>query len=245
MRIASWNLNNRVGRTPFRPDAAAAAVALDVDTIFFNEYFPQAHGPSFERELADAGLAHQIISTKTPARANRTFVASRVPVERDSIDLPTFDHQFPANVLAVRFPDSQLRVLALRIPAYKSSQNDLGLRSWAWLESAAATLIEHPAVIIGDLNVRAGSHRGRGAQQLQRIRKTGWTLASSDTEPSYFSSRGYAHTLDYLLHTAQVRVSCAPFVKAVNDYVLADGHAALSDHAAIVAVLHDQFRTVT
>ena len=33
MRIATWNLNNRVGKTRFRLDAAEAAIALGVDVL--------------------------------------------------------------------------------------------------------------------------------------------------------------------------------------------------------------------
>jgi hypothetical protein len=70
MRIASWNLNHRVGRTRFRKEAADAAIALDVDAIFFNEYFPQTHGPAFEGRLADAGWRHQLMSPEPQERAN-------------------------------------------------------------------------------------------------------------------------------------------------------------------------------
>jgi hypothetical protein len=118
MRIASWNLNHRVGMTRFRPEAADAAMALDVDAIFFNEYFPKEQGPVFARRLAAAGWRHQLISAEPPERANRTFVAARVSVELDSLALPTFDHQLPANLLVVRFPDAELRVIAVRVPAY-------------------------------------------------------------------------------------------------------------------------------
>jgi len=37
MRLATWNLNNRVGKVPFRPEAAQAAIALDVDLMVLTE----------------------------------------------------------------------------------------------------------------------------------------------------------------------------------------------------------------
>jgi len=40
MPIATWNLNNRVGKVPFQQRAADAAVALDADVIAFTEYYP-------------------------------------------------------------------------------------------------------------------------------------------------------------------------------------------------------------
>src|ERR1035437_461125 len=41
MIIATWNLNNRVGNTTFRSEAANAAIALNADVFVLNEYFPQ------------------------------------------------------------------------------------------------------------------------------------------------------------------------------------------------------------
>jgi hypothetical protein len=55
MLIATWNLNNRVGKVRFRPEAASAAIALGADVLVFNEYYPQEHEPTFVRTLHDAG----------------------------------------------------------------------------------------------------------------------------------------------------------------------------------------------
>jgi hypothetical protein len=38
MKIAAWNLNNRVGKVPFRLEAAALAITVDADIYVFNEY---------------------------------------------------------------------------------------------------------------------------------------------------------------------------------------------------------------
>ena len=37
MKIAAWNLINRVGKVPFRLEAAAAAIAINADIYVFNE----------------------------------------------------------------------------------------------------------------------------------------------------------------------------------------------------------------
>ena len=134
MRIASWNLNHRVGYTLFQPDAANAAIALDVDAIFFNEYFPKTNGVEFEQKLADAGYSQQLISPASPEVANRTFLASRVPVEPDVLPLPSFDHQLPANLLVVRFPGANLRVIAVRVPWYQKPHTENFLHAWDWIE---------------------------------------------------------------------------------------------------------------
>jgi hypothetical protein len=236
MRIASWNLNHRVGLTRFRPEAADAAIALDVDAIFFNEYFPKNHGLVFRRRLADAGWCHQLTSAEPPERANRTLVAARVPVELDPLALPKFDHQLPANLLVVRFPIAKLRVIAVRVPAYVSG-GDLIIQSWDWLEWAAAALVGDAAVIVGDLNISSRSPRARGGDHFRRIRSAGWSLATPEGEPSYFSATGRTSTLDYLLHTRAVRALNASVVTKAGGYILAGSPGALSDHAAIVANL--------
>lgn len=237
MRIASWNLNHRAGATRFCPETVDAAIALGADAVFFNEYFPKQHGTAFADRLADAGCYHQLISPDPGERANRTFVASRVAVEADCISLPDFDRQLPANLLAVRFPDSSLRVLALRVPAYEKEDRPLILRSWDWLESTAALLVDEAAVIVGDLNVSAASGRSSGGAHFKRLRAAGWSVATPGDEPSFFSPRGHTSTVDHLLHTRTVRPASAVFVSEVGGYLLAGSPDAISDHAAIVADL--------
>ena len=65
MKIAAWNLNNRVGKVPFRVEAAAAAIAVDADIFVFNEYYPQSRGKAFQAELESAGWVHQALSVQT------------------------------------------------------------------------------------------------------------------------------------------------------------------------------------
>ena len=80
MKIAAWNLNNRVGKVPFRLEAAAAAIAVGADIFVFNEYYPQSHGQAFQAELESAGWVHQAISVQTDEKANRVLIASKNPI---------------------------------------------------------------------------------------------------------------------------------------------------------------------
>jgi endonuclease/exonuclease/phosphatase family metal-dependent hydrolase len=240
MRIVSWNLNHRVGKTRFQPAAVDAAAALGADALFFNEYFPKDRGPEFAARLADMGWTYQLISPEPPERANRVFAASRIPVELADVRHASFDHQLPANVLPVRFPASGLHVIAVRVPAYEGDQRPrIGL-SWQWLQATAATLVELPAVIVGDLNVKWHSPASAGGEVFRGLTREGWTLATSTNEPSYYPNRGQASTLDHLLHTRSVRVSKAEFVSRIGEFYLAGGKGALSDHAAVVADLDVQ-----
>jgi hypothetical protein len=237
MRLATWNLNNRVGRVRFRPEAAYAAVALRADLVVFTEYFPQQHHPQFCQALAEAGWVHQLLSLEPPETANRIHIASRMPLELDRLSLPNFDNQFPANTLAVQLPTLGLRVLGLRIPAYGHRQSGLRLRSWEWLETAAAQLRQWPAVILGDLNVPASFGRGTIGGLLRRILDSGWQRAAPGDGYSYFGPSGMRSEIDHILATRHCKIRDAEYVIAVTGFTLAGTADALSDHAALVADL--------
>jgi endonuclease/exonuclease/phosphatase family metal-dependent hydrolase len=234
--VASWNLNHRVGKTRYRPEAIDAAMALNADAIFFNEYFPRQHHEDVARRLTLGGWTHQLISSQTTDIANRVFVASRIRVEVDeSIPLADFDQQMSPNSLCVSFPETGLRVLAIRVPYYTGKDRPLTKVAWDWIERTAGALVGAPAIIVGDLNVEVNSPPRMGGTHFRRMLESGWSLATPTDEPSYFSSQGARSTLDHLLHSSAVMVSDASFVTAAGDWHLAGQKDALSDHAAVVA----------
>lgn len=237
MRIGSWNLNHRVGKTRFREEAVDAAMALDVDAIFFNEYFPGTKGHQFERRLADGGWSIQLITPAPPERANRTFLASRVPAELDVMPPPSFDHQLGSNTLCVRFPLAGLRVIGLRVPMYINPHRHCRILSWEWLEASAAQLVDERAIIIGDLNVGTASPRANGGEHFRRIQASGYQSATPTEFPSYYSNSGHTSIPDHLLHTSTTKVADARFVLKAGGHTLAGGPGALSDHAALVATV--------
>lgn len=245
MRIASWNLNNRVGAVPFRPEAADAAMALGADALFFCEYFPREHGASFQARLASRGWSAQLVSPETREVANRVLVASRVPMVPDPYPRPRFDHQFPANVVIVRFPAPGLRVMALRIPSYAPRQRALIAQSWDWLEQAAQAFSGERTVIVGDLNCTAATPRQKYGDHLKRIVDLGWTLATPATGASYFGLNGRTSVIDHLLLSPACVAEDASFVMAAGGFRLAGAPGALSDHAALVATIKPARRMST
>ena len=150
MKIAAWNLNNRVGKVPFRLEAAAAAIAVDADIYVFNEYYPQSHGKAFQAELESAGWVHQAISVQTDEKANRVLIASKNPIAPLPLTMPAFDQQFQSNLLGVKILDLNISLLGIGMPWYKSKA--LVTSAWSWLEETAASLISQPSIIIGDFN---------------------------------------------------------------------------------------------
>jgi hypothetical protein len=234
VRIATWNLNNRVGMVPFRPEAARAAIALGAELVVFTEYYPRQHHQQFCEVLAESGLVHQLLSHEPGEVANRTLIASSLPLERDGLDLPGFDHQFPANMVAAFLPTLRLRVLGLRVPAYKAEHRAQLLAAWEWLETAAARLREVPALILGDLNIPpAPGRRGIGAN-FHRILENGWQRATPAGGHSYFGLSGGRSEIDHILASPHCTVRDAEYVTSVPGFTLAGTRDALSDHAALV-----------
>lgn len=234
VRLAAWNLNNRVGKTKFRPEAAAAACALKADVLVFTEYFPQQHHARFLDDLASAGLGHTLLSRETGERANRVLVAGRLPLEEDVIKLPDFDLQFPANVLAVYLPSIGVRLLGLRVPTYGHKGNANLLHCWEWIEATAAALRKTPAVIVGDLNVKLSSSAKQGGDHFRRIMQNGWHRAAPSAGNSYFGHSGARSEIDHALGTSRCELKGAQYATRAGTFELAGSSTAISDHAVLM-----------
>jgi endonuclease/exonuclease/phosphatase family metal-dependent hydrolase len=234
MRIAAWNVNNRVGRTTFRPEAAHAAAALDADVIVLNEFYPGPHEEMFRRDLLEGGWTHQLLSRDTGARANRVLIASRVPLRPLDLPSPAFDLQFPANICAATVSDVDLHLVALRIPAYGNGEAALLSKAWQWLEDSAHQLLDTRAVIVGDLNTSSAATGWRKRPEFERIQSSGWIRPQPANGPSYFGPKGTVAEIDHLLHTRSVHVTDPEFRCRAGEHVLAGEDQALSDHAALV-----------
>jgi hypothetical protein len=132
------------------PEAASAIGSLPVDVLVLTEYFPKDHHEKFASDLASHGFSCQMLSVETSEKPNRVLIAAKQPFELDHLPSPAFDQQLPANVLAVRFPATGIRLLGVRIPYYTGKDVPRILDAWAWLESAAEALKGDQAVIVGD-----------------------------------------------------------------------------------------------
>jgi hypothetical protein len=233
MKIAAWNLNNRVGRVPFRTEAAEAAIGLDADVYVFNEYYPQSSEIAFRRTLAEAGWQHQALSVDTGEKANRVLIVSRTEIAPIHLKLPDFDRQLPANLLGVYLPDFGVSVLGLRLPWYESTS--LVTRAWDWVEVAAAGLLSEPSIIIGDFNAGLNSKASRGGDHFRRIIESGWQRAAPSTGFSYFGSGDKRSEIDHLLSTSLCHIANPRYVTQQGQHCLAGAVGAISDHAALIA----------
>jgi endonuclease/exonuclease/phosphatase family metal-dependent hydrolase len=234
LRIASWNINNRVGRTRFRPDAAQAAMALDADVIVFEEFFASSNLERFLAELRDGGWKHQVMSNEPSIKANRILIASRVPIEPLILPASTVDEHLTANVAGAVLPGS-LALLGVRVPTYRTDEL---ARAWAWLGNVADGLLETfhgKAVIVGDLNTQMNSVGRNRMDEFHRMMAAGWTRATPSGIGSYFSPKGIVSEIDHVLVGSACQVRDARFVSEIGGHKLAGTAAgAISDHAALV-----------
>lgn len=235
MLIATWNINNRVGLVPFRPEVASVTAALNPDVIVFNEYYPKEHEAQFTNALRTGGWEHQQMSPDTGVRANRVLIASKVPLEQAKVQPPQFDRQFPANVLCVRVPAEKLTILGVRIPWYDRGDLPLVGKAWDWLEAAASQLREEPAVILGDLNAGLSSRSNRGGEHLRRILASGWTRAAPCDHTSFYGSSGETSEIDHILVSQHVGFHSARYVTQAGQFQIAGPPNAMSDHCVLLA----------
>jgi hypothetical protein len=234
MKLAIWNLNHRVGKTKFLPQAASAIGSLLVDALVLTEYFPTDHHDAFAAELAKYGFSAQMLSRETGEKANRVLIAAKQPFEIDPLPLPDFDLQLPANVLAVRFPSTGIRLLGLRVPYYTKKDLPRVLDAWAWLELASEMLRDDQAIIVGDLNAEITSHAKRGGDHLRRILAQGWTRARPASGVSYYGKGSVGTEIDHALCSPSLKFASARYQTDVGDAVFAGKDFALSDHAVLM-----------
>lgn len=225
-----WNVNNRVGRTTFRPEAANAAMETGADVLVFNEFFPGARLEKFQRSLLDGGWLHQSMSETDGLKANRVLVASRVTLSIQCLPPSTVDGHLTANALCLDI--GLVRVLALRVPTYEGIARQ---HAWDWIATVAARLQQcgRPSVIVGDLNTSLAATGARRMHQFHRLLGNGWTRAQPEGAGSFSKGDAWLE-IDHVLATASCRVSSARYVQRTSSYELAGTTESLSDHAGLM-----------
>jgi endonuclease/exonuclease/phosphatase family protein len=199
-------------------------------------YYPRNHHIAFWANLAGAGWPYSIASDSIGEIANRVLIASRLPFELLAVIPPTFDLEFPTNILSVCIPGANLRLIGLRIPAYEGkNRTALLTASWDWLEATMAELHEAPTVVLGDLNANPMSPPACGGAHFRRILAAGWRRAIPAGGASFFGHNGKRSEVDHILCNSGCVLADARYVIEAGEWHLAGSKGALSDHAALLA----------
>jgi hypothetical protein len=237
MRLLSWNLNHREQPRKIRAGTAAAIAVLNPDLVVMTEYFPYGSGrQEFVEELRAAGLREVVLSsTPCPGEFNHILVVANQRVTRGTLLAPVDpDPCFPSNTLHIRLPDGNLDVLGVRIPDSKTRRKQFRGAAWAWIESAAAELVNCSSVIIGDFNTDPSYPASNFGDRIGRLVRNGWTHAAATGPGSWWTRQGLPKRIDHAFAAPGIRVGLAEYITSVNGYCLAGQPGSLSDHAALV-----------
>lgn len=226
-KLLCWNVNHRLGRTQYRPDAADAAMATGADVLMFTEFFsPGSALEAFTEACVNGGWRHVAIS-EAAGKTNRVLLASKLPFQVLQLPKTTVDEHLSGNALLVRL-DGGMTVFCLRVPTYQGPDRSA---AWNWVRGIARMLLgQPPALLIGDLNTGLGAKRA--VAQFAQILESGWTRLQPVGVGSFFGKDGYTSEIDHALVAGAERAT-ARYVRYAGAYELAGHERALSDHVAI------------
>jgi endonuclease/exonuclease/phosphatase family metal-dependent hydrolase len=230
LSVFSWNVNNRVGRVPFRAEAADAAMDVGADVLVFIEFFAGAHLDDFQIRLRDGGWVHQALSQKVAIKANQILVASRIPIETRDLPPTATDEHLMSNSLWVRV-DAALELFCSRVPTYTGEQRSV---AWDWIARVAGNVREsRPALLIGDLNTSLYSRAP--VPQFKALMRS-WRRLQPLGSGSYYGTTGIVSEIDHALVDGDLDAA-AWYVRSAGDFQLARSDFAISDHAGLFVQL--------
>jgi endonuclease/exonuclease/phosphatase family metal-dependent hydrolase len=225
LAILCWNVNHRVGRTAYRPEAAHAAMACAADVLAFTEFFPRDQLAAFQATLREGGWEHQALSEAPSIKANRVLVASRVPLQVRSLPASTVDEHLSSNALRVQV-DGWLELLCVRVPTYTGSDR---AAAWDWLAHAAAeTRLAGPALLVGDLNTSLAAKPR--VPQFHALADS-WSRLQPSGPGGYFGRGDIVSEIDHAFVAGAA--GTARYVTQLEGFRLAGAEGAISDHAAL------------
>lgn len=236
-RVAAWNLNHRIHPKPI-PDGVVQAIGfLDLDALVLTEYVDDGGRDDFKAALAGIGLTNLSIS-QAPPRHNQVLIASKRPHVKRELAIPNGNSHAQSNVLAVRFPEIDLQLVGLRVPAYKK-RSELEVY-WKGLSHLLQALEAQRFVALGDLNADPRVRRSCGGSYLRQLESDGFQVPEPEGDWSYISSDGTCTSrIDRIIASPEVSISASRYVTQAAGLRIAGpaSVAGLSDHAILAAEL--------
>lgn len=230
LSILCWNVNHGTGRTTYRPEAAAAAMATGADVLVLTEFYPQGEEDRVRAELREAGWVHQALSWRAQVRANQILVASRRQLVVRDLPPSAVDEHLVTNTLRLQVAGI-LELLCVRMPTYTGEQR---AAAWDWLVTVAEDVRQRaPGLLIGDLNT--GLRAKSRMPQFLSLCAT-WDRLQPTGLGSFFGNGDIVSEIDHALVAGPLDAT-AWYLRQADDHVLAGTSAALSDHAAVYVQL--------
>lgn len=116
MKVIAWNLAHQVKVRPIPADFIDVTLALEAETVLFNEYVDDPSREPFKAAMRGAGFLRQAVSA-TPARHNQILAASKNAFEIGDLLPPQFDGSAISNFVHLKFADFPFEMVGLRAPA--------------------------------------------------------------------------------------------------------------------------------
>lgn len=234
--VVSWNVGHRITRKAIPVSMAEALVDLDADVVFLNEFVDGA--PDRDRlrhQLREAGYDYFAISD-APPRHNQIFAASRLPIAVGDIAAPSMpDSHAETNFLHIRLADSDIELIGMRAPAYKSANERR--EYWSDLTATLQIYQNRALVLAGDLNsdpfkglpAQVDSVAFPGAEMYRVVRPEGpWSFAS-------LHDASKNSCIDHVLHSDRVHVGEVEYHYVAGGIDLAGPDSPhKGDHAALM-----------
>ena len=229
MRIVAWNLGHQTLERPIKAVLQPAIAALQPDVLVLNEFVDGATRSALKAALAGQGLAH-VRSSDRIGRHNQVLIASKTSLESGSVIPAALDETATSNFLSVRTGTSDLEVVGLRTPAYKTKKDKE--RFWQALDSTIRPATSLPIIFIGDLNADPNDAKSPGGRTLATLRQGGWQIPEPEGDWS-FARKDVRTRIDHAVVSPRLRVVKATYCSTIGDLVCAGPHPALYDHAPL------------
>ncbi len=233
MKVIAWNLAHQVKVRPIPADFIDVILALEAETVLFNEYVDDPSREPFKAAMREAGFFHQAISA-TPARHNQIFAASKHAFTIGNLQPPQFDGSAISNFLHLRFADFPFEMVGLRAPAYEKAADRKAY--WAELGRIIESAKDRAILFAGDINFDPFMKaKQEGAIRCSFPFASGYQVPNPKGGWSYLAHSGKGYKIDHVLHTPSVVVSEVEYLTRIGDRFLAGAkaNAPISDHAAL------------
>ena len=235
LKVLAWNLNHRVNQKVIPPSVAGVLADLDVDIALFNEFVERSPRAAFRQQLTERGYVHQLVSY-SPDQQNRVLAASRLPITLGDLQPPSMDLCATASLLHLLVDGSNLEIIGLRVPTYKTGADRRLYR--AELNRILLAAQGRTMVVAGDFNEDPFR---RGADPAARTVPFNGAAMFTVTNPigdwSYMNGASMRTSrIDHVMHTGAVRIVDPVYCCEIDGLHLAGPNdlAPISDHAALV-----------
>lgn len=235
VKVAAWNVGHRTALKPVPPEFCDALALIRADVLFLTEFVDEGEGREQLRKSLDAAGYRYVQTTARLPRHNQVLVASQLAFDIGDIAPPTKDSHATANFVHLRLRDSEMELIGIRAPAYKTGVEKSSY--WSEVDGILHAVRDRALVVAGDFNEDPfkgvsesfTSRRFHGSEALWVERPQGpWSYMNNHRETS--RSR-----IDHVLHTPRVQVCDAQYRYEVEGIRLAGigSTPPLSDHAVL------------